>query len=453
MSIRFWRIFNILQGSLWFVPSLIVVLLGLLAFLMVWLDHTIDAEWASNLPLVLAAGPEGTREMLSTIAGSMLTVASVAFSFMIVVFSFASSQYASRTLHNFMDDNTNQVVLGTMLGSFVYCLLVLRTVRLEEEQGSVPVLAATVALLLAFIDLGLFMLLIHHIAEAIQAYHIIYRVGLTTSRAIDSLFPEHAKHHELEEETESMIAERAMREVRSEKSGYVQMVDMRYTMSLTTRYDLLILMQKGVGHYVVEGEVLALVGPVERVDNGVLKQVRHAFVLGPHRTIFQDPQYGILQLSDISIKALSPAINDPNTALMSLNEISRVLRQLAGRELPRHVICDDKGRPRLIAEGPSFEKMVAQALDQTRRYGMADAGIAAKMLDVIGEVAEQTDIEEQREVLRRHLRATMEDADRLIVDRRDRAIVNSKIGPAARALRMAEEDTPHLTAEMLAGRM
>src|SRR3954454_23743148 len=139
--LRFQRIFNNLQASLWFVPSIVVFVLMALAYLMVWIDRTVGYESATSLPLVFGAGAEATRDMLSTIAGSMLTVASVAFSFTIVVFSFASSQYASRTLHSFMDDNTNQVVLGMLLGSFVYCLLVLRTVRIEDGQQFVPALS------------------------------------------------------------------------------------------------------------------------------------------------------------------------------------------------------------------------------------------------------------------------------------------------------------------------
>src|SRR5438552_3777788 len=134
MLLRFQRIFNDIKGSLWFVPSVIVVLLMALAYVMVSLDKSVGYDTAIRLPLVFEVGPEGTRDMLATIAGSMLTVASVAFSFTIVVFSFASSQYASRTLHSFMDDSTNQVALGTLLGSFVYCLLVLRTVRIENTQ-------------------------------------------------------------------------------------------------------------------------------------------------------------------------------------------------------------------------------------------------------------------------------------------------------------------------------
>ncbi|HEX8598888.1 MAG TPA: DUF2254 family protein, partial [Chloroflexia bacterium] len=146
MVARLRNFWNAIQGSLWFLPSTVVVGCVALAFIMVWLDHSVR-EVVVSLPLLFQAGPEAARDTLSTISTSMLTVASVAFSFTIVVFSFASSQYGSRTLHNFMDDNVNQTVLGTLLGTFVYCQLVLRTIRLEENSF-VPSISVNFALLL-----------------------------------------------------------------------------------------------------------------------------------------------------------------------------------------------------------------------------------------------------------------------------------------------------------------
>ncbi len=395
MLLRFQRIFNNIQGSLWFVPSLIVVLLMALAYIMVRLDRSVGYDAAIQIPLVFEAGPEGTRDMLATIAGSMLTVASVAFSFTIVVFSFALSQYASRTLHSFMDDNTNQVVLGTLLGSFVYCLLILRTVRIESGQQFVPVLSASIALLLAIVDLALFIIFIHHVSESIQAYHIIQRVGQATSHAIGGLYPPHAKGRPHEEEAKNLIAQQEMREVRCLHNGYIQMVYVQHLLRLATQHDLVVVLHKSVGNFVTSHELIA-------------------------------------------IKALSPAINDPNTAVMVLNEISKVLRQLAGRELPKHILTDKQGQPRIIADSLTFESMATQAFDQIRRYGMGDAIIPAKLLDVIAEVGEETDLESQQNVLKGHVRAIIEDADRHITDLRDRAQINTEIPAVARALGMSE---------------
>jgi uncharacterized membrane protein len=442
MMVRLNRVWDRLQGSLWFVPLLIVAAYFALSFGMTALDRALGDQVAGNLPVLFEAGPEGTRDMLSTIAGSILSVAAVAFSFTIVVFSFASSQYASRTIHSFMDDNTNQVVLGMLLGTFVYCLLILRTVRLESDHPFVPLLSTSVALILAIVDLALFVLFIHHISESIQAYHIIDRVGSATRRAIESVYPSYVHSALTEEEVSVLVDERDTVEVNAHTGGYIQAVDTDFLMHVAERSDLLVAMHKGVGRFVVEGEALALVGPASRVTPSLQRSVRACFALGKHRTILQDPQYGVLQLSDIAIKALSPAINDPNTAVMSLNEISGVLRTLAGRELPRHVLCGSEGKPRLVTLGPTFETMVSQAFDQIRRYGMADATVTAKMLDVIAEVAERTDLQEQRAALTGHVLAIREDADRKILSMRDRLYLNERLAPAAAALGIEAEVPP-----------
>ncbi len=433
------NLWNTVQGSLWFLPSILVLVYIGLAFFMVWLDKTAGNDATTTVPLVFNVGPDGAREMLSVIASSMLTVASVAFSFTVVVFSFASAQYSSRTLHNFMDDNVSQGVLGALLGSFVYCLLVLRTIQSGNnsfvETPFVPALSVTVALLLAVIDLGLFILFIHHIAETIQAYHIIHRVGVSTIKALDHLFDSRQSQPtpKVEKEDLATILGPTV-EVCSHHDGYIQAVDSDTLVKLTGHSDLVVQFRKAVGNYVVNGETLADVGPAERVTDKVVDEIRDSFLLSAHRTLYQDPQYGILQLSDIAMKALSPGINDPNTAIMSLNQMSSVLRHVASRELPSEVHYGAQDKIRAIVHEPTFESMAAQAFDQVRRYGTKDAAIPIKMLSVIEEIAAGDILPEHLDVLRAHVSAIVEDADRELKSSRDRRLLNDKIAAMPQSL-------------------
>lgn len=438
MLARLKNFWNAIQGSLWFLPSLVVLGCVVLAFIMVALDHSLRGAVA-NLPLLFQAGPDAARDTLSTISTSMLTVASVAFSFTIVVFSFASSQYGSRTLHNFMDDNVNQVVLGTLLGTFVYCQLVLRTIRLEENSF-VPSISVNFALLLAIADLGLFIFYIHHVAETIQAYHIIQRVGAGTHKSIESIFQARASspvHPIADEDLFHLIGPQV--DVTCAKVGYIQAIDTDSTLALMQRHDLVIEYGKAVGMYVVQGERLASIGPASRVTPAIVAQVHASFLLGAHRTLYQDPQYGVLMLADIAIKALSPAINDPNTAVMSLNQISSVLRLVAARELPEHVRYGVDGKVRAILKEPTFDKLAAQAFDQVRRFGMADATIPIKLLDVIEEVALGDTLPEHLEILRLHARAIIEDAQFSLKSTRDKALFSQKVASLPQSLATSAE--------------
>jgi uncharacterized membrane protein len=333
----------------------------------------------------------------------------------------------------------NQVVLGTLLGTFVYCQLVLRTIRLEENSF-VPSISVNFALLLATADLGLFIFYIHHVSETIQAYHIIHRIGSGTRKSIESIFQARASspvHPAADGELYRLIGPQA--DICSSKIGYIQAIDTDTILALMQRHDLVIEYSKAVGMYVVQGERLACVGPVARVTPSIISQVHNSFLLGAHRTLYQDPQYGVLMLGDIAIKALSPAINDPNTAVMSLNQISSVLRLVASRELPEQVHYGVDGKVRAILKEPTFEKLAAQAFDQVRRFGMGDATIPIKMLDVIEEVAAENTLPQHMEVLRMHVRAIIEDAELSLKSTRDKALFSQKVASLPQTLVSANE--------------
>jgi uncharacterized membrane protein len=179
-----------LRSSLWFVPTVIVTSAIAAAVLLIELDAVTQRELLTERwPRLFGAGAEGSRGLLSAIAGSMITVAGVTFSITVVALTLASSQYTSRILANFMRDRANQSVLGVFLGVFAYCLVVLRTIRGGDEGVFVPALAVFVALLLAFVAIGFLIFFIHHIAASIQATSIIATTAGETLTAIDRLFP------------------------------------------------------------------------------------------------------------------------------------------------------------------------------------------------------------------------------------------------------------------------
>jgi uncharacterized membrane protein len=430
------QIWRDLRGSLWFVPSLLVVGSALLAFLMVALDRAIGTKAAVALPLLFDAGPEGARELLGVIASSLLTVAGVAFSFAVVVFSFASTQFSPRTLRNFMEDKTNQTVLGTLSGGFVYCLLVLRTVRLEGSsfvnEAFVPTFSVSVAVVLALISIGLFVFFLHHTAESIQAYHIIERVGNATSRVVKRAFKdeeENGEPHNSAPEANSLDAYHTVPavEVPAGEEGYVQSINFDSIIELADKHDLMVRIPKVVGHFVMEGKPLATIEAKEDVDKDVVEGVRGAFTLGHKRSPDEDLLYGLLQLSDVAVKALSPGVNDPTTAIMCLNQMGAILSEASLKRPRADVRYGKGGRPRVYAPAPDFREMVGQAFNGVRRYSMGDASIAIRMLEIIEEIAADTVDEGYLDALRRQAKAIVEEADRNIKNSYDREDLNETI--------------------------
>jgi uncharacterized membrane protein len=426
-----------LRSSLWFIPSLLALVAALLAFGMVAVDRAVGPQLRLSAPLLFEAGPEGAREVLGTIAGSVLTVAGVAFSFTILAFSLASSQYSPRVLSNFMDDRTNQMVLGMLLGSFLYCLLVLRTVRVESdsvvETTFVPSLSVTVALLIALIDLGLFIMYLHHIAVSVNAFHIVDRAGSNAVRSVERMFPEEMEQAAaapiMDARPESGVSSRS--DVRAATTGYIAELDFEGLLKLAQQHKLRVEVMLRAGEFVIEGKTLACVtaeGPLTaQARDAVGESIRGTFVLGRRRTQERDPLYGLLQLSDVAVKALSPGINDPTTALMCLDQIERVLSTAACRNEPTSVHRDSQGTPRVIAPVAGFSDLADQAFNSIRHYGVADVAVASRMLAVMAAVAARTADDARREVLRAHALAVIEAANRTVALPADRARLNAKI--------------------------
>lgn len=178
-----------LRSSFWFVPSLTLLGSIILAVTLIEADTAGSDRWLAQWPRLFGVGAEGSRQMLSTLAGSMISVLGVTFSMTLVALTLASSQYTSRILRIFMSSKVTQFTLGIFSGTFAYCLIVLRTIRSSGNAEFIPGLAVFFAFILALGSVGVLIFFIHHIASSIQASSIIASVAQETNSAIDRLFP------------------------------------------------------------------------------------------------------------------------------------------------------------------------------------------------------------------------------------------------------------------------
>ena len=356
-----------LRASLWFVPATIVAACVVLAVVLIEVDAAFDPEFLRRFPRLFGAGAEGTRGMLSAIAGAMITVAGVVFSVTIVALSLTSSQYTSRALRNFTGDRSNQVVLGAFVGIYAYCLVVLRTIRDGDSSGFVPSLATLGGVVLAFVGIALLIHFIHHISRSIQASHILAAIHTDTCRVIDRLYPEPLGSRA--DADDRVAATTAIREDRASiaatKTGYIQNVDASALVALTRRSDVVIWLPHSIGDFVFAGACLAEVAGVQGDCEAIAKTVRRAVAIGPQRTSEQDISFGLRQIVDIALKALSPAINDPTTACTCLDYLSALVGRLAQRDFPSRYRSAN-GTLRIIASRPSFARLVEEAFEEVR---------------------------------------------------------------------------------------
>jgi uncharacterized membrane protein len=407
-----------------------------LAFALVEVEKHWRFGLAESYPLLFGAGAEGSRGMLSTIAGSMITVAGLTFSLTIAALATASGQYTSRVLRNFMRDRHNQIVLGCFVGIFSYCLVVLRTVRGETEGAFVPSLAVFAGLLLALVGIGVLVFFIHHIATSIQASTIIAAITDETLSAVDHMFPSEIAEGASDEETEragGYVEATQWRMVHSSGQGYVQTIDADRLVELAQKRSLIVRLETRPGDFVAESSPLLSVTEAEALDDDAMDDFRACVSVQRFRTIDQELGFGIRQLVDIAQKALSPGVNDTTTAVMCIDHLGAIMARLAARDLPTRYRAED-GRVRLITRGTSFADMLDAAFDEIRGNASGNVVVVEHLMGAIETAAARTGDAGRRDALAHHLKLVADLADRTIRTEHDRAKVKARMDRAVSAL-------------------
>ena len=393
------KIWESLRANYWFVPSVMVFVAVALALSAVAFDRSLVAEGDVDLPSwIYAGGAEGARNVLSAIVGAMMSVTSVVFSITIVALTLASGQFGPRLLRNFMSDRGSQFTLGVFVATFVYALLILRTIR-GGEHAFVPQVAATGALALAVLSTGVLIYFIHHIAEQIQADQIVSAVDEELRSTINRLFPEKLpeggrRHSELPTDFDEKA-----KSVTVEHGNYVQGVDLADITDLASKHNLIVRFTHRPGDFVADGDGFADVYP--KLDDAVHRRIRLYTIFGNTRTPTQDVEYGILQLVEVAVRSLSPGINDPFTALACVDRLGSAIRRLSCRpESPvqRH---DDEGNLRVVLNGTTFEGHANAAFNQIRQNARGSAAVLIRLIQVLASIAEVADSPERRDVVRK----------------------------------------------------
>ncbi len=421
------------RTSFWFVPAVIVLGAVGLAIGLIALEAGIGVHLDERWPLLFGAGAASSRGLLSAVASSMITVAGVVFSITIVALSLTSSQYTSRVLRNFMRDRMNQVVLGVFLGVFAYCLVVLRTIRSGDEGAFVPSLAVLGGLVLAFVGTAFLIYFIHYIAMSIQASSIVALAADETIAAVDQLFPK-AVSDDADGDTDgdggadadaaAVPREQIWSVVAARKTGYIVSVDGDSLRSLAQKHRRVVRMERGIGEFVVEGTPLASMAGGDGADDEEAAELNAVYVISRQRTVQQDVGFGIRQIVDIALKGLSPGINDTTTAEMCVDYLGAILARLAAREIapPRRGNEEDS---HVIAQGPCFESLLAEAFDQIRQNAEGNVSVLIRMLQSLEVVAVQTVKPGRRQSLRRQADLITAVAERSIPSAEDGAEIHA----------------------------
>jgi uncharacterized membrane protein len=401
-----------MKVSFWFAP--VVMSLGtlILVWAMNWADARIPNALLENSRIVLAAEVDQVRNILIGMATSILATAGVVFTLLTLPLSTVAAQYGSRLLRLFLGDRTTQFVLGMFVGTFVYCMAAATSIPAVAPQGEAPQVLVSMGLLLMLGTFGSLILLVQHISTMLQAPQIAAAAGSELLGVVRASMPdEPASEGQSGQESPETLVENAGYPVRVRGTGYIQYIDPRYVLTLAKEQNLVIRLLRKPGQFVWSGEVVAWVWSNDSEDGQTLsdrtglpnqqldRQLRRAFRLGKQRTPTQDIEYAVNQLVEMAVRAMSPAINDPFTAMNCLDYMGEGLALFAqkGEESPR--IYGRGGRLHLVFEPLTFDELLNAAFDMLRHCSCDNASVLLHMLEVIGAIGQETKSPGRRQLL------------------------------------------------------
>ncbi len=412
-----------LRASLWFIPGVMLISAILLAVGLIELDSQIGNKWLNDFPRLFGLGADGARGMLTAIASSMLTVAALMFALTLNTMSQASGQFTPRIFRNFMRDRANQFSLGYFVSIFVYCLIVLRTIRGGDEIKFVPSLAVFAGLILALIGVIVLIFVIHHIAHSLQITSILNNIVDETKKAIEEtlpLEPNNAENLNDEVILSQITEDDSWQKIPVLRCGYVQHININGLLKFAEKNQLTLKMERYIGQFAGRGAALLTVNNNANaedinleIDNEKIKALNQFFSIDSHRTIEQDADFGIRQIVDIALKALSPGINDTTTAINCIDYIGEIIGEIARREFPSKVMTAENGG-RLILLSPSFESFVETAFDQIRISGKANLAIFERIIETLAYVAESTSEHTRHTTLQQQITLVAEYAEQTL---------------------------------------
>jgi len=379
-----------LRGGFLVRPLIIAVALGAAGAFLSWAEETMPgiSDWVPRALFPSHSDPQVAQVILGDIATSIMTVVSIVFAILLMTLTLASMQFSPRIIVSFVKDRVTQWTLGIFLGTFCYCMAALPAAR-SIPSPFAPIATVMGAMLLALACVGWLLFFIHHISRAISVNHIVDRIAAETEAMIDDLMPWPRRRTKVTDGVPiDCITWNAP--VASQISGYIRFIDTKRLVALAKSYHFKIRVLRRVGQFVPAGFPLMMVSKADRLNGDRSDELRGAFDFGPSRTLQQDVEFGVLQIVDIALKAISPAVNDPSTAISCVDQLSRILIRYVSREPPEPVLYDPPGTVRVVVPWIDFDHLLDSALEQIRMYSKTDVAVSLRMLRALGDIALST---------------------------------------------------------------
>jgi uncharacterized membrane protein len=393
-----------LKATFWFVPVIIIIISILLSIGFVYLDGLIDVSQDGLGRFFFVNSSDSARSILSTISGAMMGVAGTVFSITLVALTLASSQFGPRLIKNFMYVRLNQVVLGAYISTYLYCLLILNAVKAGDDFTFIPSISILVAILAAIANIILLIIFIHRIATSIQADHVISDISDFISKQVQTLFPEKMGEENHTGENVDISASISVypkrSSIKSSKSGYLQYIDGETLMKIISRNDSLLDLYHRPGGHLVEGVEIGMLYSKGNWEKEEFEKIHEQFVIGKTKTSQQDIEFSIYQMVEIAVRALSPGVNDPFTAIACIDNLTATMSYLAQAKFPSRYRFDEEGNLRIIADTVAFDGVLDAAFNQIRQFSGGSPAVIIRLMESLITLSEFTNEKHNKAVIK-----------------------------------------------------
>ena len=376
-----------LRGGFLVRPLVIAIALGLCGAVLSSIEEStpVLAAWIPATLFPSHDDPQVAQTILSVIATSIMTVVSIVFAILLMTLTLASMQFSPRILISFVRDGGTQWTLGIFLGTFAYCLAALPAARAVPHPFA-PIATVCGAMLLALLCVGWLLYFIHHISQSISVNHIVDRIARETELVIDELMPHPAARYG-RQEAPAVLPNEPEFPVLNEVSGYIRFIDTRRLLNFALTHRLRLRVTRSVGHIVPAGVPLLMLSRRSLVDRDRAVELTGAFDIGPMRTMQQDVEFGIIQIVDIALRAISPAVNDPSTAISCIDQLTRILIRWISRAPPESLLFQPPHVLRVVLPWIDLDGLLNTAIEQIRAYATTDAAVSLRLLRLLHDVS------------------------------------------------------------------
>jgi uncharacterized membrane protein len=419
-----------LKATFWFVPVIMIITSILLSVALVYTDGQITVSHEGWGRYFFVNSSDSARSILSTISGAMMGVAGTVFSITLVALTLASSQFGPRLIKNFMYVRLNQIVLGAYISTYLYCLIVLNSVQDNNDYTFIPSISIFVAIIAAITNIVLLIVFIHQIAVSLQADKVVSNISEFISQHVVTLFPEKAgdgKQTDKSVDRSAIISGYRNRiPVLAHKSGYLQYIDNDTLTKIFCKHHSLIELYKRPGDHLVEGLQIGLLYSNGQWDNDVLENIQQQFEIGNIKTSQQDLEFSIHQMVEIALRALSPGINDPYTAIACIDNLKATMCYLAQAKFPSRYLFDDKENLRIIAHTIDFEGALDAAFNQIRQFSGGSPAVMIRLMEALTTIRGFTTDESHIKSVLRHAEMVLNIGKQTIKEENDLLDLSSR---------------------------